>query len=63
MEDIINYLEYKSSINEFKKSTYFSGDNILYENNDFKLLKCNNKTNKDIYFFDDLDNKINYCNN
>ena len=45
MEDIINYLEYKSSINEFKKSTYFSGDNILYEKNDFKLLKCNNKTN------------------
>ncbi len=63
MEDIINYLEYKSSIKEFKKSTYFSGDNILYENNDFKLLKCNNKTNKDIYFFDDLDKKINYCNN
>lgn len=58
MKDIINYLNYKTKDKTFTKKI-IDKKHTLYYNNDFYLLKCDNK---DIYIGAKYDEFKSYCN-
>ena len=56
MDTLLKFLDYQVSENKATKTNYQDG--TFYKNNDFSLLKCNNKI---IYMSDELEYNKNYC--
>ena len=56
MDTLLKFLDYQVSENKATKTNYQDG--TFYKNNDFSLLKCNNKI---IYMSDELEYNENYC--
>lgn len=62
MNTLINFLEEQSKKGSFVKKIFDDEGSIIYENNDFYLLKCNaNAGNKDIYIGKEIRNDMEYC--
>lgn len=63
IENIIDFMEFQVANGNASKATFDENGSLIYENNDFYLLKCNTmENNKDIYIGKKIDKEKKYCN-